>query len=155
MNGSPDTGPLAAVVPHLTVKGARAAMAFYERIFGAVTRFAIDVPGSDLVMHAELSIAGQAIYLADENPAFGGRGPDPRRPSPVTIHLNDVDVDAVYAAALEAGAEGTMAPENMFWGDRYARLRDPFGHAWSLARKLRDVPPEDLADLARAAFESE
>ena len=143
-----------AIVPHLVVKGARDAMAFYEKVFGAHTRFAIDVPGTALVLHAELAIRGHPLYLADENPAFGSLGPDAGRPAAVTIHLNEVDVDALYGAALEAGAEGLLAPEDMFWGARYARLRDPFGQCWSLSRQLREVAPAELEALAEAAFRS-
>ena len=151
-DAAPMTEPRPPVVPHLTVKGARRAIDFYQRAFGAELVFATDIPGTDLVLHAELAINGQAVYLCDENPEFGAFGPDAARPSPVTVHLNEVDVDALYDRAVAAGATGRMAPEDMFWGARYARLTDPFGHAWSFGRQLREVPPEALEALARAAF---
>ncbi len=151
-DASPMNTPQATIVPHLTVKDARRAMAFYQSAFGAEIVYALDIPDSGLVMHAELRILGQPVYLCDENPDIGALGPDPSRPAAVTVHLHEVDVDSLYDAALAAGGRGDMPPDDMFWGARYARLTDPFGQSWSLARHIRDVPPEELAALARAAF---
>jgi PhnB protein len=133
-----------SVTPHLVVKGVSEAIAFYEKAFGAKEKFRMVVPGGQEIGHAELIIGDSPVYLAGEFPDWGSLGPQSLGGSPVTIHLFVEDVDAVFARAVEAGATATMPPDNAFWGDRYGKLTDPFGHHWSIATHIEDVPPDEL-----------
>ena len=103
-------------------------------------------------MHASLRIGDSLVMLADEFPEQGALGPDPERPSPVTIHLFVEDVDARFERATRAGAQVVMPPGDMFWGDRYAVVRDPFGHTWSIATHVEDLSPAEMEARAAAAF---
>lgn len=130
------------VTPHLVCAGAADAIEFYKRAFGAVE--IARMPGADGgLMHAQIRIGDSHIFLVDENPAFGVRGPKLLNGSPVTIHLSVEDCDALAARAVAAGAVATMPITEMFWGDRYGILQDPFGHNWSVATHVRDVTPEE------------
>lgn len=138
------------VTPHLVVKGAGDAIAFYERVFGA--QELCRMPGPDgRVMHAAIRIGNSSIFLCDEFPECGSSGPQ-EGASPVTIHLYVDDTDAVFQAAVEAGAKPVMPPEDMFWGDRYGKLVDPFGHHWSVATPKENLTPEQMQERAAAAF---
>jgi uncharacterized glyoxalase superfamily protein PhnB len=95
-------------------------------------------------MHAMIRIEGSAVMLVDEMPEWGALGPKSLKGSPVTIHLYVADVDAFVARAVAAGAKITMPVDDMFWGDRYGKLEDPFGHHWSVATHIRDVSPEEM-----------
>jgi PhnB protein len=125
------------VIPHLVVNGADGAAAFYAKAFGAEEVFRM--PHDDgRLLHVEMNLAGGKLFLCDEFPEFGGgAGHAPSQAgSSVTLHVDVENCDAAYARAVEAGATGIMPPENAFWGDRYAKVRDPFGHVWSLAHPL-------------------
>jgi uncharacterized glyoxalase superfamily protein PhnB len=136
-----------AVTPHLVCKGAAAAMDFYQKAFGAVDlgRLA-DKQGK--LMHGMVRIGDSTIMLVDENPEWGMLGPTALKGSPVTIHLYVEDVDATVKRAVAAGAKITMPVADMFWGDRYGKLEDPFGHQWSVATHIRDMTPEEVAAAA-------
>ena len=95
-------------------------------------------------MHGEIRIGDSVVMLVDESPEWGMVGPKSLKGSPVTIHLYVDDVDAVVEQAVQAGAKVTVPVEDMFWGDRYGKLEDPFGHQWSVATHLREVTPEEL-----------
>jgi PhnB protein len=136
------------VTPHLVCDGAAAAIEFYERAFGATD--AVRLPGPDgRIMHAQIRIGDSAVMLVDENRACGMLGPKAVGGSPVTLHLYVDDVDTVYQRAVAAGAKATMPPSDMFWGDRYGVLEDPFGHHWSVATQQRDVSEEELQQAMR------
>lgn len=141
-----------SVAPHLIVKGASEAIAFYERAFGAKEKVRMVMPGSQEVGHAELSIGDSVIYLADEFPSWGALGPLSLGGSPVVIHLYVEDADAVFDRAVDAGATVKMPLENAFWGDRYGKLVDPFGHHWSISTHIEDVPPDQLVERMNAAM---
>lgn len=132
-----------SLTPHLTCAGAAEAIDFYVRAFNAVELGRLPGPDGKL-MHAMVKIGDSVLMLVDENPTFGMLGPKAIKGSPVTIHLYVEDVDATFTQAIDAGAEVTMPVAEMFWGDRYGRLVDPFGHQWSLASHVRDVSPEDM-----------
>jgi PhnB protein len=137
------------VTPHLVVKGAARAIDFYAAAFGAVEHHRM--PGPDgLLGHAQLQIGDSLIFLADEFP--GSPSPRKLKGSPVTIHLYVEDVDAVFARALRAGAKVKMPLMDMFWGDRYGQVVDPFGHAWSIATHKEDVSPEEMAKRGAKAM---
>ena len=100
-------------------------------------------------MHAMIRIGDSAIMLVDEFPDYGSFGPKSLKGSPVTIHLYVEDVDAFVRRAVDAGAKITMPIADMFWGDRYCRLEDPFGHQWSVATHIRDMTPEQMQEAMR------
>jgi uncharacterized glyoxalase superfamily protein PhnB len=131
------------VTPHLVCAGAAAAIEFYKKAFDATEVGRLAGPQGKL-MHAMIRIAGSAVMLVDEFPEWNSLGPKALKGSPVTIHLYVEDVDAWVKRAVAAGAKIIMPLEDMFWGDRYCRLEDPFGHHWSVATHLRDVGPEEM-----------
>jgi PhnB protein len=131
------------VTPYLYVDGAKEAIDFYTSILGATTR--MTMPGPDgKVGHAELTIGDSVIMLADEFPDMGARGPRSVGGSPVTIHVYVEDVDAVFDAAIKAGAKALRPVEDKFYGDRGGELEDPFGHRWSVATHTEDLTPDEM-----------
>ena len=148
---SPIPPGFTAVTPHLVCRGAAAAIEFYKNAFGAVECFRLPGPDGRL-MHGQITIGGAPVMLVDEfleHPEQCAVSPQALKGSPVTIHLMVEDVDATMAQAQRAGASVTMPPQNMFWGDRYGQLTDPFGHRWSVATHLEDLTPEQImANLA-------
>lgn len=141
---------LHTVTPHLVCAGAAEAIEFYKRAFNATEM--IRLPGAEgKLMHASIRIGDSMVMLVDEFPSCGSCGPKMLNGSPVTLHLAVDDVDAVIAQAAKAGAKITMPPQDMFWGDRYGRLEDPFGHQWSLATHIRDLTPEEVQKAAQEA----
>ena len=131
------------VTPHLICAGADAAIEFYKKAFNAVEMVRLPGPQGRL-MHACIRIGDSQLMLVDEMPEWGAFGPKSLKGSPVTIHLQVEDVDAFVARAVGAGAKITMPVDDMFWGDRYGKLEDPFGHHWSVATHIRDVSPDEL-----------
>lgn len=139
-----------SVTPHLVVEGAASAIAFYEKAFHATEQSRLPRPGDGKLMHASLRIGDSTVMLVDDFPEYGSHGPRALKGSPVTIHLYVDDVDAVVARAVQAGAKLTMPVADMFWGDRYGQLEDPFGHRWSVATRVRDVDPKDyIAEMRK------
>ena len=139
------------VTPYLSVDGAKAAIEFYEKVFGAKERMRMDAPGGKLG-HAELEFGDSVVMLADEFPDVGNRGPKTVGGTPVTISVYVDDVDAVFDAALAAGATSLRAVEDQFYGDRTGQFEDPFGHHWSVATHVEDVPPDEMEKRAAAAM---
>lgn len=137
------------VTPHLVCKDAIQAIEFYKQAFGAEEQMKLVAPNGGLV-HAGLKIGNSMIMLAEEMPDWGSLGPIALKGSPVVIHLQVKDADAAIAQAEKAGAKVTMPAADMFWGDRYGQVVDPFGHRWSIAHRVRDVSP---ADMQKAASE--
>ena len=133
--------PKHTVVPYLRVKGAAKAIEFYVKALGA--REVMRMPGPDeRLMHAELEIAGGVIYLSDEFPEMGGTTGESN--GAVTIHLNVPDVDALWKQAVTAGATPTMPLADMFWGDRFGKFKDPFGHEWSVSTTKEQLTPDEM-----------
>lgn len=142
-NVNPIPKDMHTVTPHLICAGAAAAIEFYQKAFNAVELSRI--PGQNgRLMHASIRIGDSNVMLVDEMPEWGVLSPKSLKGSPVIIHLFVEDVDAFAARAVAAGAKITMPIADMFWGDRYGRIEDPFGHAWSVATQLRDVTPEEM-----------
>jgi PhnB protein len=140
---------LPAVTPHLICSGAAAAIEFYKRAFGAVETMRL--PGKDgRLMHASIQIGQASIMLVDEMPEWGALSPKSLKGTPVTIHLYVEDVDTFVDRAVEAGATVKMPVSDMFWGDRYGVIIDPFGHNWSIATHLRDMTAEEIQDALKA-----
>ncbi|MFZ0788468.1 MAG: VOC family protein [Chromatiaceae bacterium] len=135
------------ITPHLVCDGAADAIEFYKKAFGAVEIGRLpDKEGR--LMHAMLRIGDSPLMLVDEYPEQQTLGPESLQGSPVTIHLYAEDVDSVMERAVAAGAKVTMPVDEMFWGDRYGRLEDPFGHHWSIATHKRDMTAEEIQAAA-------
>lgn len=132
-----------SLTPHLICAGAADAIKFYTKAFNAVEEMRLPGPDGKL-MHAMVRIGNSALMLVDEYPAWGALGPKALKGSPVTIHLFVEDVDATVEQAVAAGARVTMPVTDMFWGDRYGQLEDPFGHRWSVATHVRDLTPAEI-----------
>jgi PhnB protein len=128
------------LIPHLVVQGAARAIEFYKAALGAVEVSRMPEPQGERLMHAELRIGGSPLFLCDDFPEYCGgvtRAPKPGTLTPVTLHLDVTDCDAAVARATAAGATVTMPAMDMFWGDRYAKITDPFGHEWSFAHPVK------------------
>lgn len=132
-----------SVTPHLVCAGAADAIEFYKKAFNAVETARLPGPQGKL-MHAMIQIGDSPVMLVDEMPEWGSFGPKALKGSPVTIHLYVENVDAFVERAVGAGANITMPLADMFWGDRYCQLEDPFGHHWSVATHVRDMSPEEI-----------
>ncbi len=141
-----------AVTPHLVCAGASDAITFYQEAFGATELLRVPHPGpGGWLLHAAIKIGDSIIMLTDEFPEMGAVGPKARGGSSVTMHLFVEDADASFARAVQAGATVRMPLADMFWGDRYGLVEDPFGHSWSIATHQRDLTPKELQEAARAA----
>jgi PhnB protein len=139
--------------PYLIVKGAAEAIEFYKRAFGATELLRMADP-KGRVGHAEIRIGDSVIMLADEYPEMGHRGPRSLGGSSVSILLYLEDVDTVFERALKAGARAQRPVQNQFYGDRSGTLEDPFGHVWTIATHVEDVPEEELKRRAEAVMKS-
>ena len=139
------------LTPHLVVKGAAQAIEFYKKAFGAEEIRRMPGPDGKSLMHAELKIGDSRLFLVDEFPEMDCRGPQSIGGSPVTIHMYVNDVDAALDKAVSAGAQVQMPLADMFWGDRYGVLTDPFGHSWSIATHKEDLTPEEIGERAKGA----
>ena len=141
-----------SITPHLVVRGAAEAIEFYEKAFGAEELVRLPSPCGKFIMHSTLRIGNSMIMLVDEFPDMGCISPQSINGTPVTVHLYVEDADAVYTKAVAEGAKETMPLENTFWGDRYGKLEDPYGHSWSVATHLEDLTPEQIMENAKKAF---
>jgi PhnB protein len=147
VNPIPEAYP--RVTPYLGIDGAADAIEFYKKVLGAKER--MRMPGPDgRIGHAELEIGNSIVMLADSNPDMGFPNPKDIGGTPVTIHCYVEDVDDAFARALEAGATSMRDVENQFYGDRSGQFEDPFGHRWSVASHVEDVPPEEMEKRAAA-----
>ena len=139
------------VTPHLTCAGASDAIEFYKKAFGAIEMARMPGPGGKL-MHAMVKIGDSPVMLVDEFPEWGGTGPKTLKGTPVTIHLQVPDADAVFKSAVDAGATVKMPIADMFWGDRYGVVIDPFGHSWSIATHIKDMTTEEMTQAGKEAM---
>ncbi len=140
--------------PHLVCRDAFAAIEFYKKAFNATGESVMKGPDGKM-MHGQIMIGNSPIMLVEEFPDWGVLSPQALNGSPVTIHLYVEDVDSVYAQAVRAGATALMPPDDAFWGDRYGKLTDPFGHSWSIATHVKDMTPEEMAAGMQEAFSSD
>jgi PhnB protein len=138
------------VTPYLVVSHAAAAIDFYKRAFGAKEIMRMDGPPGK-IGHAELKIGDSMIMLADEMPGSGMRSPQSIGGTAVGIFLYVENVDKAFAQATAAGAKVEMPLADMFWGDRYGKLTDPFGHSWSMATHRENVAPEEMGKRMKEA----
>jgi PhnB protein len=138
------------VTPYLVVSDAVAAIDFYTRAFGAKLKFQMSMGGK--VGHAEMKVGDSQIFLADEFPGSDQKAPTPGSAASVSLHLYFKDVNKAFDRAVAAGAKVTMPLVDMFWGDRFGKIADPFGHQWSLAQHIEDVSPKEMTKRAAAAM---
>jgi PhnB protein len=142
---------LHTITPHIVVRGAAQAAEWYKQAFGAQERSRVPLPGGKL-MSVELWFGDSAVMVADEFPEIGVVSPHTVGGTSTVLHLYTEDVGALWTRAVDAGAEVLQPLQDQFWGDRHGQLTDPFGHRWGLATHVRDVPPEEIARAAAAAF---
>jgi len=136
------------VTPHLVCAGASAAIEFYKNAFGAAEMSRVAGPDGR-IWNAQIKIGDSPVMLVDEFPEMGSRGPRALGGTAVTIHLYVDDADVTFAQAVRAGCTVRMPLADMFWGDRYGLLDDPFGHSWSIATHQRDVCEDELAAVVQ------
>ena len=136
--------------PYLTIRNATKAIDFYQQAFGAQEIFRMPAPDGK-IMHAEILIGNSRLMLADESANTETKAPQTLNGSTTGIFLYLPDVDASFKQALKAGAKETMALQDMFWGDRFGKLTDPFGHKWMLASHIEDVSPTQMEERMAAA----
>lgn len=147
------------LIPHLVCDPCPDAIEFYKNAFGAEEVMRVTELAKGRIMHAALRIEDGFLYLADDFPEFceNGQSKSPKAlgGSPVTVHRYVKDCDAAVKHAEQAGAKVIMPPEDMFWGDRYAVVVDPFGHSWSFATHVREVSEEELSSAVAAMAPSQ
>ncbi len=147
----PDGFP--TVTPHIVVDGAARAIEFYRAAFGAEEESRMMGPDGQRLLHAQLRIGDTPVMLVDEFPEWGPkRSPSALGGSSVTLNLYVEDCDAAMDRAAKAGATVTMPAMDTFWGDRYGKLRDPFGHDWGVATHQRDMTQQEIQEAAAAFF---
>jgi uncharacterized glyoxalase superfamily protein PhnB len=142
-----------AIVAHLVVDDADRAATWYARAFGAVERRRVRVPDGRL-MSVELELGAATIHLADQFEELGVLAPPSIGGTATVLALVTDDADALWERAVGAGADVLQPLADAFWGERHGQLADPFGHRWNIAQHLRDVPDDELARAAAAAFGS-
>jgi PhnB protein len=136
------------LTPYLAVADATEAIEFYQRAFGAKERSRM--PGPDgKIAHAELQIGDAVLMLSDPFPQSSTKPPKELGGTSCSIFVYVDNIDELFQQAIDAGATSTMDPDDMFWGDRFGSLMDPFGHSWSIATHVEDVPPEELEKRSR------
>jgi uncharacterized glyoxalase superfamily protein PhnB len=142
-------------IPHLVCDPCPEAIEYYKKAFGAEELHRMPAPDGRKIMHAALRIGKSLVFLADDFPEFcGGKSQSPKalNGTPVTIHMYVRDCDAAIKRAQDAGATVTMPAADMFWGDRYGIVVDPFGHQWSFGTRLKDLTPEEMQAAMKDAF---
>lgn len=138
------------VTPVLTVAGAAGAIDFYAHVFGAEERTRIYGEDGLSVVHSEQKIGNSMLIVCDENPVLGIHAPTTLSASPVMVHLYFDDVDSVWERAVEAGATVLVPMADAYWGERYGKFVDPYGHVWSLAKRIEDLSADEIASRAAA-----
>jgi PhnB protein len=139
------------ITPYLAVDDAAKAIDWYKKAFGAKERMRMEAPGGK-IGHAELEIGDSLVMLSDPFPQASSKPPKQLGGTSGGVFMYSEDVDAVVKKAVDAGATVTMEVADQFWGDRFGTVTDPFGHSWSIATHVEDVPPEEMAERAKAAM---
>jgi uncharacterized glyoxalase superfamily protein PhnB len=140
------------LTPHLVVYDANAAIDFYKRAFGAEELTRMPGPDGKSIIHASVRIGDSILMMSEECREYGGFAPTALGGSPVTIHLYVENVDAVVERAVLNGAKLEMPVTDMFWGDRYGKVTDPFGHHWSVATHIKNVTPAEMKEAMKQQF---
>ena len=137
------------VTPSLIVRGGKSALAFYKDAFGAKELGAMYMPDGEKLMHAEIQIGDSRVMLGEESPEMGMTSPQTLGGSSTSLNIYTEDCDALYKRAVSAGAKSTMEPADMFWGDRYSKVTDPFGHVWGILTHKEDVSEDEMGRRAQ------
>ena len=137
--------------PYLAVDDAAEALEYYKKAFGAKERGRMEAPDGK-IGHAEIQIGDSLVMLSDPFPQASTRTPKELGGTTASVFLYVEDVDAFVQRAVDAGATVSMEVADQFWGDRFGTITDPFGHSWSVATHIEDVPPEEMAERAKAAM---
>jgi len=141
------------IIPHLVVKRATEAIDFYKKAFNAIEISRAMTEDKQFIIHAELQIQGNPFFLNDEMPGMVGcLSPETYQGTTSAIHLWTEDVDAVFNQAIEAGGTERMPVTDMFWGDRFGHLYDPFGHLWAIATRKEQLTPEEIQERQKEFF---
>ncbi|KTE39017.1 MULTISPECIES: VOC family protein [unclassified Sphingopyxis] len=137
MEGQKNQGPTSGLTPHIAIGGKRGAEAidFYVKAFGATEQMRMPAQDGVRLMHAHLTVNGASLMMHDDFPEYTGSAMG--APTGVTLHLHVDDTDRWYERAIAAGATSTLEPHDAFWGDRYAQVKDPFGHLWSIGGPIK------------------
>jgi PhnB protein len=130
------------VTPAIIVRDAAQAIEFYQRAFGAEEVSRMKAPDGS-IMHAEIRIGDSIVMLGEENEQWGTKSPLSTNGNPGSLHMYVADADAAFQRAVDAGASVTYPLEDAFWGDRYGKVRDPFGHEWGIATRVREMSDEE------------
>jgi PhnB protein len=138
-----------SLTPHLICANAVGAIDFYVKAFNAKLEGKMMAPDGKKLIHAMLRIGDSPLMLGDEYPDWGVLGPQAGQTKPTVIHIYVTDVDAAIERAVAAGAKVVMPAADMFWGDRYGQVDDPYGHRWSLATHKLDMTPEEMQEAMR------
>jgi uncharacterized glyoxalase superfamily protein PhnB len=138
--------------PHIIVRDVAKAIAFYKAAFGAEEVAVHYMPDGKTVMHAQIRIGDSPVLMAEESEKWGCKSPLMLGATPVSLHLYVKDADAAFDRAVKAGATAAMPLADMFWGDRYGKVIDPFGHHWSIATHQKDMTPEETSRAAQEFF---
>ncbi len=149
--GKPIPSGYHTATPYLVVRGCAKAIEFYQQAFGARELHRMAGPAGN-IMHAEIQIGDSILMLADEFPQMDAWSPEKYGGSPTSLLLYVENADACFAQAVKAGATALMPPADMFWGDRYGKLKDPFGHQWAIATHQWDLTPEEMQAAATKAM---
>ncbi len=139
-----------AITPGLVCRGADRAIEFYKAVFGAEEIMRMPSPDGK-IMHSELRIGDSMLFVNDEYPGMSA-APSPNFTPSNSLFLYVTDVDSVFKRAVDAGSRVDMPVDNLFWGDRYGKLTDPFGHSWGIATHIEDVAPEEMERRSAAYF---
>jgi uncharacterized glyoxalase superfamily protein PhnB len=139
------------LLPHITVKDCAKAIDYYKKVFGATEVNRMEGPGGG-IMHAHLRFGDSGLMLNDEFPEMGAKGPLTIGGTPVTLTLYVKDVDKIVNDAVAAGAKSALPVADMFWGDRYGRITDPFGHDWEIMTHKEDLTPEEMRERGEKAM---
>ena len=137
------------VTPQLTLRESARAIDFYKQAFGAQEIMRMPSPDGKGIWHAEIRIGDSVLFLSDEMPQSPTSAPSPTHKPTGIVQLYVADCDAVFQAAVQAGARVTMPLADMFWGDRYGVVTDPFGQVWGIATHVKDLSPEEMAKGAQ------
>ena len=140
------------ITPHLCVEDVEKAVDWYKQVFDAEETYRNTAPDGRTIIHSEVLLGDSRFFLNDEFPEQCVVSPISLKGSAVTFHLYVENVDDLFERAVDAGAEVILPLENTFWGDRYAKFKDPFGHHWSIASRLEDLSHEEIQKRANAYF---
>jgi uncharacterized glyoxalase superfamily protein PhnB len=141
-----------SITAALVVKNARLAIEFYKTVFGAKELSVWPGPDGKSIMHAELKIGDTKIFLGDESTEMGAVSPQSLGGSPVSLNLYTEDCDATFKRAIAAGAKVKLPIADQFWGDRYGKITDPFGHVWGIATHKEDLSKEEMEKRMKQSF---